>query len=186
MTAPSPPANLVEGVGADGHNYIVRPMQLTVDNVEDLWDNFARYEIFSDDGPQDFGGFLRFMTSHTVLWFEIVDLDEAAQVGVMYINGLVYSLNKPELLSAQFHAAMWDAKIAPRRDIGKQAIAKIFELFRIHRLETRIPLHHGGAIRTMKKFGFKEDGVMRKAVRYGGEWFGLLVLSLLESEVGDG
>lgn len=168
--------------GEDGHIYSVRPMVWTLAKAEAYWEKFSKFEIFSDDIPHNYQGFEKFIMSSAALWFEGVDLTQGEVVGLMYLADIVPSAAGNKVISASWHASVWDAKASPRLNIARGAIRQLFKVFGLHRLEAIIPLRAGGAIRTAKKLGFTEEGVMRSYTRIKGEWNGALRLAIVEGD----
>jgi len=177
----SPPIEVVRMKGEDGVEYSVRAMPLTLERIREAWEGFSQFEVFSDDGPQDLAAFTRYVIETRGMWFEAIG--DGKSVGLIYISNMVQSYNHDEMISAMIHAVVWDAKAAPRRVVMEEFFRRLFPLLKLHRLEGQIPAHHAGAIRTLKKLGFSEEGRKREAARYKGSWFDVIVLSLLESEV---
>jgi RimJ/RimL family protein N-acetyltransferase len=140
--------------------------------------------VFSDDIPKTPDGFLAYVGLLGSLWFEVICLPTEENVGFLYLSDMLRSFTDKRYLTASFHAIVWDAKAGKRLSVARAFIRQVFRVFRLHRLQAVIPLTRGGAIRITKKLGFKEEGTLREARRYNGVWFGVLLLSLLESEVG--
>lgn len=175
---------LFRGTGLDNQEYRVIPFEWTLEKAERYCKEFTKHKIFSDDVPRDLDSFLTTMLSSNSLWFEVVGQD-GENYGFMYLTEFIPSLTEKRFISATFHAVTWDGKAAPRIEIAKEFIRRMFRTFRLHRLAAVIPLPKGGAIRMVKRMGFKEEGVIREAMRYGGQWVNHLLLSVLESEVGE-
>jgi L-amino acid N-acyltransferase YncA len=184
VSAVQPAPELFKAFGEDGIEYSVRPFRWTFDRAEQYFREFVKYHIFTDDVPKTIEAFLATMGNS--IWFEMVN--EATEEGVafMYLTDFQPSLTEKRFLSATFHAVTWDAKAAPRRGIAQRFIQEMFTRFKLHRMQAAVPLNKGGAIRTLHKMGFKDEGVMRQSVRYGGKWFDVLLLSILEHEVSNG
>lgn len=174
---------LVEQVGLDGVTYVVVPLQWTLPAIELYWEKFRPYKILSDDIQQDKVGFENFVLRSGALWFEVKDKATDESKGIMYVADFAQSFTENRFLSASFHVSMWDSKIGNRMPVLKAAVRAIFARFRLHRLEMEIPLFAGGAIRVAKKSGFVEEGVRRQARRYNGQWWNVLHLAMLETEV---
>lgn len=188
MSAVAPPLapELFHGVGGDEVTYAVRPFQWTLEKAEKYYKEFERYRIFSDDVPHNVDGFLATMMGSSCLWFEMVNMETEENVGFMYLTDFVPSLTEKRFLSATFHAVTWDAKGGPRIGLAKQFIKEMFKQLGLHRLQAAVPLTKGGAMRMLRRLGFKDEGVMREPIRYGGNWVSILLLSILETEVLDG
>lgn len=177
---------IVEVRGKDDRLYAVRPFIWTVDAIEHYSAIFARYQTLSDDIGKDQISFFKFVTAPSTLWFEVIDVKSMQNVGFIYLSDMLRSGVEDRFISATFHAITWDAKAGRRLELAQKFIQHLFKTFRLHRLTAAIPLRFGGAIRIAKRLGFKEDGVLRSARRYNGEWFGVLVLSIIENEVDHG
>ena len=176
-------SELVASTGLDGHEYVVRQINLNLADLYEMSEKFARHEIFSDDFPVTKDSFARYVISSGSLWYEIYDLTKDEQVGVIYLTQLLPSEVRNILVGAEFHAELWDSNAKDRIPIGKAAIAALIRLFKIHRLYAQVPMKHGGAIRNLLKLGFIDEGRMRQARAYKGEWYDTMILSILESEV---
>ena len=182
MTTAAQQDSWVELVCSDGKEYAIKPMAWDLSAVERVWSTWKDFEIFSDDLPSTIDGFTYFVTASGAVWFEVVD-SEGKQVGLVYLTELIPSMTSGKYISAQFHATMWDAKAAPRLELARAFLLKAFRTLGFHRMQCEIPLRFGGAIRVMKKIGFQQEGMLRGARRYRGQWYNVLVLGLLEDEV---
>lgn len=181
-TAASSTSFEVEALCSDGRVYKIRPMAWDLESIERVWGRWKDFEILSDDIPATVDGFTYYVTAGGSIWFEVVD-DQDQQVGLVYLNDLVPSLTSGRYISCQFHATMWDAKAGPRVELARAFLIRIIQVFGFHRIQCEIPLRFGGAIRVMKRIGFKEEGVLRSARRYRGQWYNVLILGLIENEV---
>lgn len=172
----------VEARCSDGRVYKIRPMAWDLEEIEKAWKRWKNYEILSDDVPSTLDGFTIYVTGNGAIWFEVVD-EQGDQVGLVYLSELIPSLTTGRYISCQFHATIWDAKIGPRIELARAFIIRIIQVFGFHRIQCEIPLRFGGAIRVMKRIGFKEEGILRSARRYHGEWYNVLLFGLIENEV---
>jgi L-amino acid N-acyltransferase YncA len=180
------PAEIVRVTGTDGISYSVRLYEWTLEKAEKYASEFFRVGIFTDDVPNNVNGFLRYLGQAGTIWFETVETESGKHIGFMYVSDLLPSWTERRFLSATWHAVVWDARAAPRREVAAAFIREIFKLLKLHRLAVSIPLKFGGAIRNSKLLGFKEDGVVRSVRRYKGEWYNVLLMSILEDEVTNG
>lgn len=177
------PNEILHEFGTDGVDYIIRPYQWDLASAEKYLGEFIRCKLISDTVPKDLDGFLVSMVGSKTLWFEAVNSYTGENVGFFYLTDLIPSHTEKRFVSATFHAVVWDGKAHSRIGVGKAFIKRVFEMFRLHRLQAIIPLNRGGAIRNLKRLGFKDEGVLREAVAYNGDWFSVLILSILEGEV---
>lgn len=174
---------LARRVGSDGHEYVVRPLHWSLDKVHEYWQKFEPFHIFTDELPQNDEGFLYLIIHMNGLWFDIWDETEQKVVGVIYLSDIAPMLDGSGIFQATWHATVWDAKAAPRRDVARAATIRLMKMLKIHRLVAEIPLYAGGAIRNAQKLGFVSEGTMRAARRSEGRWHDVALLSLLDSEV---
>lgn len=172
----------VRATGEDGIEYIIRPFEWSLERVESYYHRFKSYHIFSDDIPDTSEAFITYVGLAGTLWFEGVRADTEENVGFVYLSDMQPSWNEKRYLSAFFHAVTWDAKAAHRRAVAKAFIRQVFKVFRLHRLQAAVPAKYGGAIRTLKKLGFADEGRLRKARKYDGVWFDVILLAMLEGE----
>jgi len=177
---------LVEGVGTDGVAYHFRAFDLTLTTGNALWDRYVAHDVFSDDGPQDREQFWATIVRQRPLLFELVTTESREQVAIITLDHIYTSWETGAPISMRFHAATWDAKAAPRRELTKQFIAWLFLQFGLHRMDAEVPATHGGACRNLERLGFTAEGEMRKAVRYSGKWINQRKFGILREEVLDG
>lgn len=177
------PLELLRETGEDGVEYIIRPFRWSLEQTEYYYSRFKSYHIFSDDIPDSPESFIAYVGLTGTLWFEGVRADTEENVGFVYLTDMQPSWNEKRFLSAFFHAVTWDAKAAWRQAVAKAFIRRVFKVFGLHRLQAAVPMKYGGAIRTLKKLGFVEEGRLVEARRYDGIWFDVLLLSILEGEL---
>jgi RimJ/RimL family protein N-acetyltransferase len=95
-------------------------------------------------------------------------------------------------LDPAFEGAECDCTIAPSsrgtgvfleaaRLVGSFAFASVGA----HRLESRVPLRNGRGNGAMRKLGAVQEGVLRRSVRYGGEFVDQVLWSMLKDDWGD-
>lgn len=177
---------LVRALGEDGEEYVVRPAEFSLPDLENLWKRFSAYNVGMDD-VADWDSFLRYIRAAEPVWFEGVKAETGAQVGLIYLdNFLPMWVGGPGYVQAQFHAVAWDHDASNRLPVLKAAVKRLFELFRLHRMEARVPTSRGGAIRVLKRLGFQEEGRLREVRRHHNEWWDIVILSLLDHEVNNG
>lgn len=172
---------IARGIGDDGHEYIVYPIEWSLAKIQEYWKKFEPFHIFQ--GVKNEEEFLNLIAGSEGLWFDIKDEDEDEVVGVMYLTDLIFDYHSRNILQATWHATVWDSKVAPRRDIARAAIARLMQMLKIHRLVAQIPTSVGGAIRAAKKLGFVQEGIMRKARKGKFGYSDLMMLSILDTEV---
>ena len=104
----------------------------------------------------------------------------------------VAGLMQVRRLDPSFEAAEWECTIAPSlRGSGIfMEAARLFGSFAfgsvgVHRLEARVLLQNGRASGALRKLGAVQEGVLRRSVRYAGEYFDQVLWSLLKEDWGD-
>jgi RimJ/RimL family protein N-acetyltransferase len=95
-------------------------------------------------------------------------------------------------LDPAFEAAEWECTIAPSSrgsgvfiDGARLVGSFAFGTLRSHRLEARVLLQNGRANGALRKLGAVQEGVLRRSVRRGGEYFDQVLWSLLKEDWGE-
>jgi len=95
-------------------------------------------------------------------------------------------------LDPAFEAAEWEATLAPSArgtGIFLEAVRLVgsfaFGTVGAHRLEARVLLQNGRANGALRKLGAVQEGVLRRAVRRGGEYFDQVLWSVLKEDWSD-
>jgi RimJ/RimL family protein N-acetyltransferase len=95
-------------------------------------------------------------------------------------------------LDPAFEAAEWDFTIAPSSrgsgvfiDAARLVGSFAFGTLRSHRLEARVLLQNGRANGALRKLGAVQEGVLRRSVRRGGDYFDQVLWSLLREDWGE-
>jgi hypothetical protein len=178
-----PSSAIISEVGTDGILYEVRPLVWSLEKADFYYEIYKKFRILSDDYLVEKEQFGEFLLNSGAVWFEVWNMDKNQSEGLVSLTDFVTSLTTGQLLSVNYHVALWDSRFKVRVPLHKAFIRVIFSTFRPHRLQVEIPLFAGGTIRMAKRVGFVEEGVKRKAKRYRGEWYGVLHMSILEDEV---
>jgi RimJ/RimL family protein N-acetyltransferase len=123
--------------------------------------------------------------------------DRSAGLAFTYVITLsaarsVAGLMQVRRLDPVFEAAEWECTIAPSlRGTGIfMEAARLLGSFGFgsvgtHRLEARVLLQNGRASGALRKLGAVQEGVLRRSVRYGSEYFDQVLWSLLKEDWGD-
>jgi [ribosomal protein S5]-alanine N-acetyltransferase len=149
------------------------------------------------------GDATRFGLEDAVTEVEIQELiDRAAReratgVAATYVIALasarsVAGLMQVRRLDPAFEAAEWECTLAPSlRGTGIfMEAARLLGSFTFgnlgaHRLEARVLLQNGRASGALRKLGAVQEGVLRRSVRHGGEYFDQVLWSMLKEDWGD-
>ena len=123
--------------------------------------------------------------------------DRAAGVSFTYVITMasarsVAGLMQVRRLDPAFEAAEWECTVAPSlRGTGIfMEAARLLGSFALgtvgaHRLEARVLLQNGRASGALRKLGAVQEGVLRRSVRYGNEYFDQVLWSVLKEDWGD-
>jgi RimJ/RimL family protein N-acetyltransferase len=123
--------------------------------------------------------------------------DRAAGLGFTYAITLAgartfVGLVQVRQLDPAFEAAEWECTLAPSSrgtgiflDAVRLVGSFAFGTLGTHRLETRVLLQNGRANGALRKLGAIQEGVLRRSVRRGGEYFDQVLWSVLKEDWGD-
>jgi RimJ/RimL family protein N-acetyltransferase len=108
--------------------------------------------------------------------------------GTRTIGGLL----QVRQLDPGFEAAEWECTIAPSSrgcgifmEAARLAGSFAFGTLGTHRLEARVLLQNGRGNGAMRKLGAVQEGVLRRSVRSGGEYFDQVLWSILKEDWGE-
>jgi RimJ/RimL family protein N-acetyltransferase len=108
--------------------------------------------------------------------------------GTRTIGGLL----QVRQLDPAFEAAEWECTIAPSSrgcgifmEAARLAGSFAFGTLGTHRLEARVLLQNGRGSGAMRKLGAVQEGVLRRSVRSGGEYFDQVLWSILKEDWGE-
>lgn len=175
--------SFVRAVGDDGFMYTVVPLFWTLEAISKYHKLFEKFQILPDNVPHGHDAFERFVLKSSALWFEIIKEETGEAIGIIFLDDFVPSPLENRFISASYHVSVWDSKFGPRIPVHFAFVRAIFAQFKLHRLETEIPLYAGGAIRNALKAGFVSEGTRRQVRFFNGQWWNAAILSILESEV---
>jgi RimJ/RimL family protein N-acetyltransferase len=109
-----------------------------------------------------------------------IALDGGAEpVGFVALFGLEREIG-PELAVMVGDPAAWGKGVA--REAERQACLHAFEHHGVHRIHAEIPATNRAAQKVVTHLGFRREGVMRSAIRRGGEAIDNQVWGLLPEE----
>ncbi len=108
------------------------------------------------------------------------------------VTRTVIGLMQVRQLDPAFEAAEWECTLAPSsRGIGIfMEAARLLGSFTFgsvgaHRLEARVLLQNGRANGALRKLGASQEGVLRRSVRRGAEYFDQVLWSILKDDWGE-
>lgn len=111
-------------------------------------------------------------------WAIAIDDDDSA-VGFVALFGLDRQLG-PELAVLVGDPAAWGKGVA--REAERQACIEAFDTFGAHRVHAEIPATNVAAQKVVTFLGFRREGVLRRAIRRGGERIDNQVWGLLPED----
>jgi RimJ/RimL family protein N-acetyltransferase len=95
-------------------------------------------------------------------------------------------------LDPAFEAAEWECTLMPSArgtgvflEAARLAGSFAFGTLNTHRLEARVLLQSGRGNGAMRKLGAVQEGVLRRSVRYAGEYFDQVLWSMLKEDWGE-
>jgi RimJ/RimL family protein N-acetyltransferase len=165
-----------------------------------------------EPGPQDLGPLVDLLSLGDATRFGIEEpvnavgvqelIDRAARerangISVTYVITLagtrtIGGLLQVRQLDPAFEAAEWECTIAPSSrgcgifmEAARLAGSFAFGTLGTHRLEARVLLQNGRGSGAMRKLGAVQEGVLRRSVRSGGEYFDQVLWSILKEDWGE-
>jgi RimJ/RimL family protein N-acetyltransferase len=104
----------------------------------------------------------------------------------------IIGLAQVRQLDPAFEAAEWECTIAPSSrgsglflDAARLLGSFAFGTLGTHRLEARVLSQNGRGNGALRKLGAVQEGVLRRSIRRGGEYFDQVLWSLLREDWGD-
>ena len=128
---------------------------------------------------------------------ERVARDRAAGLSFTYVITLtaarsLVGLVQVRQLDPAFEAAEWECTISPSSrgggaflEAARLAGSFTFGSVGAHRLEARVLLQNGRANGALRKLGAVQEGVLRRSVRRGSEYFDQVLWSMLKEDWGE-
>ena len=123
--------------------------------------------------------------------------DRANGIAFTYVITLatartIVGLAQVRQLDPSFEAAEWEGLMAPSSrgsgmflEAARLVGSFAFGTIGAHRIEARVPLQNGRANGALRKMGAVQEGILRRSVRRGGEYFDQVLWSLLKEDWGD-
>jgi RimJ/RimL family protein N-acetyltransferase len=107
-------------------------------------------------------------------------------------TGAIVGLIQVRQLDPSFEAAEWECTLLPSArgtgafvEAARLAGSFAFGTLNTHRLEARVLLQSGRGNGALRKLGAVQEGVLRRSVRYAGEYFDQVLWSMLKEDWGD-
>ncbi|GEN45529.1 GNAT family N-acetyltransferase [Alkalibacillus haloalkaliphilus] len=131
--------------------------------LEQLYNHFER--IKDDDTRYDFAICLS-ADEQIIGDLAILDIEKVHQKA-----GFRIALHKPEYFGKGFGT-----------QAVKLALQYAFETLKLNRLQLEVYSHNPRAIQTYEKVGFTQEGILRQAIYYDGEYYDEIVMGMLKEE----
>jgi RimJ/RimL family protein N-acetyltransferase len=116
----------------------------------------------------------------------------AVWVITLATTGAIVGLIQVRQLDPSFEAAEWECTLLPAArgtgafvEAARLAGSFAFGTLNTHRLEARVLLQSGRGNGALRKLGAVQEGVLRRSVRYAGEYFDQVLWSMLKEDWGD-
>jgi RimJ/RimL family protein N-acetyltransferase len=116
----------------------------------------------------------------------------AAWAITLATTGAIVGLIQVRQLDPSFEAAEWECTLLPSArgtgafvEAARLAGSFAFGTLNTHRLEARVLLQSGRGNGALRKLGAVQEGVLRRSVRYAGEYFDQVLWSMLKEDWGD-
>jgi RimJ/RimL family protein N-acetyltransferase len=123
--------------------------------------------------------------------------ERASGLAVTYVvtvapKRTVVGLAQVRQLDPAFEAAEWEITLSPSArgsalflDTARLVGSFAFGTLGTHRLEARVLSQNGRGNGALRKLGAVQEGVLRRSIRRGGEYFDQVLWSLLKEDWGD-
>jgi RimJ/RimL family protein N-acetyltransferase len=171
-----------EYVCRERHGEVVRtvkPTFLNLEKLRDMWNRLKDFDVlFNDYVRGDFNAFINHFLVQVdgeilaagLMW----DVDD---VGMFYLNDI-----RPAA-SAAVHFVFWDRVFTGREELCREGLRRLFKEFHFQRLQAEVPLYAQNTMAAVERIGFIQEGRIRRAVPYKGDWFDLNIYSVLPEDL---
>ena len=133
------------------------------DFVKDDYAAFVNHFVVQIDGKPSPAG---------LFW----DVDD---VGIILINNIV------PYQSATAHFVFWDGILRGRENLCREMLKYGFETYKFRRISVEVPLYAAKTKKFVQRVGFIQEGRLRKATLWKGDWFDVNVFSVLPEDLTD-
>lgn len=157
----------------------VRLGHLSMERMKFLWEKLSEFDVLFNDFVQgDFKAFVNHFIVQVdgqpapagLLW----DVDD---VGIIMVNEII------PFDSAKAHFVFWDKRFRGRENLIRKMLEYGFETYKFRRIRTEVPLYAAKTKKSVQRVGFIQEGRMRKAALWKGEWFDVDIFSILPEDL---
>jgi RimJ/RimL family protein N-acetyltransferase len=188
------------------------PIAMSADWRHELPTLAGRFVVLREIGPQDLGALVDLLSLADATRFgldepvnemcaqELIERairERASGFSFTYVITLaaartVVGLLQVRQLDPSFEAAEWECTLAPSSrgsgiflEAARLVGSFAFGTLGTHRLEARVLLQNGRANGALRKLGAAQEGVLRRSIRRGGDYFDQVLWSMLKEDWGD-
>lgn len=156
----------------------VREVQLTPEKMRLYWEKLSQFPVL----------FNRYIANVDDFITTFVSQDSA---GNLKANGLIWEVDDVGILwitdiypayQALMHFTFWDRRLYGREPLVREMFKYTFKEFGFHRLVAEVPVYTWKVNHFAKKVGLTGEGRLREAVMYKGQWFDVILYSILRRE----
>ncbi|HEU5140065.1 MAG TPA: GNAT family protein [Bacillales bacterium] len=169
----------------EGDHVFLRPME-----VEDLEVSYS--SLWNTEGRRLTGTQETFTKAGIQKWFERISLDSGRidlVIGMQEDDQLIGDIGMLEIdyrnRSAVVRIALWENENFGR-GLGTEAMYLLlehgFEVLNLHRIGLDVFAYNQRAIRSYEKIGFQQEGIIRDALFYDGEYHDSILMGMMEDE----
>lgn len=157
----------------DGESYELSLFQ-SPELVPRLWDSVKdRSTVIPDAMREDIRAFYALVLAPSTVILSVED------IGVIMVTDLIPGYN------ATLDFVFWDKKSSGRQRVVLAAARWFTEVFKLHRLNMRVPGYAHSTLHRLYRLGAKMEGICREAVIHNERWFDLYLFGILSSEFTD-
>jgi len=123
-------------------------------------------------------------------WIEKLEKSEDAKVWVIHVNNFPIGTVYLENIDYENRNTNWDFYIGETYYRGKgigsislyRLMEYVFDKMKFHKMYTSVLDNNHGALNLYKKFGFREEGKLKKHILREGEYIDMFLVGILEKE----
>ena len=153
---------------------LINPQEISSEEVEHIWQSLSSVEIACDDRLRGRGDLFVLSMFHGTAYVKLGNFGIASACNVVP-NG-----------DATVHFVIWD-RSQPLEVVRtcKEALRLAFDQYNLHRVTTTIAEQNSDSLRVARLLGFQEEGRLRQAFLFKGQFHDMIVLGVLRSDLFD-
>jgi RimJ/RimL family protein N-acetyltransferase len=155
---------------------IFRPLILTNEKIEGLWNDFSQFwQVFDDVLPKTFEVFKATLMSPHNAFYEFVEGDR--------VVGLASGMGIRPSVDAVIHIAMFDRRLKGRELVFLMCLGDFMVKYRLRRVTAFLPDDNPMAQKLARRLGFVLEGTMRAGMKRRGQFWDTRMYGLLIEEL---